>query len=161
MSLRCARFGTRTYGRTGEQVALVTFEGGGRRVGVFTQPRNERLGQGTFYVLMPSIVFVLTYDEDLGALLSLDLVVGLLAVLGLSRVLAWVSNRPGKSGCGAFARSVLSRQLRVLRRPGGRGHARVDGGTERGQGVGEFEVRGDDGSRRARTPVRRRTRRRR
>lgn len=76
---------------------LVAVGVGGRRVGLLTQHRNERLGQVAFYVLMPSLIFVSTYDEDLGALLSLDLVVGLLAVLALLIVLAWVSNRRGEN----------------------------------------------------------------
>ena len=76
---------------------LVAVGVGGRRVGLLTQHRNERLGQVAFYVLMPSLIFVSTYDEDLGALLSLDLVVGLLSVLALLIVLAWVSNRRGEN----------------------------------------------------------------
>lgn len=76
---------------------LVAVGVGGRRAGLLTPHRNERLGQVAFYVLMPSLIFVSTYDEDLGALLSLDLVVGLLSVLALLIVLAWGSNRRGEN----------------------------------------------------------------
>jgi len=83
--------------RFGYMFLLVAVGVGGRRAGLLTQHRNERLGQVAFYALMPSLIFVSTYDEDLGALLSLDLVVGLLSVLALLIALAWVSNRRGEN----------------------------------------------------------------
>ncbi|WP_323676155.1 AEC family transporter [Halorubellus sp. PRR65] len=66
-----------------------------RRGGALTGPRNERLGQLAFYVLLPALVFSSTHDRDLEALLSVELVVGLVAVIASLLALAWVANRHG------------------------------------------------------------------
>jgi len=66
-----------------------------RRRGVLTEARNERLGQLAFYVLLPALIFASTAEEDVAALLSAELVVGMLLVLGAVLALAWVANRRG------------------------------------------------------------------
>lgn len=66
-----------------------------RRGGVLTDGRNERLGQLAFYVLLPALVFSSTHDRDLAALVSPELVLGLVAVIVSLLALAWVANRNG------------------------------------------------------------------
>ncbi|WP_227132780.1 AEC family transporter [Halorubellus salinus] len=66
-----------------------------RRGGVLTDARNERLGQLAFYVLLPALVFSSTHDRDLATLVSPELVLGLVAVIGSLLALAWVANRRG------------------------------------------------------------------
>jgi predicted permease len=75
--------------------ALVALGVAGRSVGALTAARNERLGQLAFYVLLPALVFVSTYDENVAELLSVELVVGLLAVIAAVMGLAAVANRRG------------------------------------------------------------------
>ena len=67
-----------------------------RRGGVLTDGRNERLGQLAFYVLLPALVFSSTHDRDLAALVSPELVGGLVAVIVSLLALAWVTNRRGE-----------------------------------------------------------------
>ena len=67
-----------------------------RRGGVLTDGRNERLGQLAFYVLLPALVFSSTHDRDLAALVSPELVGGLVAVIVSLLALAWVANRRGE-----------------------------------------------------------------
>lgn len=75
--------------------ALVAVGVAGRSAGVLTGTRNERLGQAAFYLLLPALVFVSTYDENVAELLSLRLVVGLVAVMALVMGLAALANRRG------------------------------------------------------------------
>lgn len=82
-------------GRFAYMFSLVAVGVAARRLGVLTATRNERLSQAAFYVLLPALVFVSTYDEDLNRLLSLELVAGLVAVLGVLAALSWVVNRGG------------------------------------------------------------------
>lgn len=77
--------------------SLVAVGVAARRLDVLTEARNERLSQAAFYVLLPALVFVSTYDEDLNRLLSVELVAGLVAVLGVLAGLSWVVNRGGDS----------------------------------------------------------------
>jgi malonate transporter len=89
-------------GRFAYMFSLVAVGVAARRLGALTQSRNERLSQAAFYVLLPALVFTSTYDEDLQRLLSLELVAGLVAVLGLLAALSWTVNRGGDTD----ARSV-------------------------------------------------------
>jgi len=84
-------------GRFGYMLALVGAGLAGRRLGVLTAHRNERLGQVAFYVLLPALVFSSTYDKRLGELLSVELVVGLVVVLGTLIALSWLANRGGRN----------------------------------------------------------------
>lgn len=74
-------------------LCLVAAGFGARRYGVLTSARNERLGQVAFYVLLPALIFRSTYDKELGELISVELVVGLLVVLGTIITLSWFLNR--------------------------------------------------------------------
>lgn len=76
-------------------LALVALGLGARHVGILTDDRNERLGQIAFYVLLPALVFISTYDRELGELISLELVVGLVVIFGGLAALSWVANRGG------------------------------------------------------------------
>lgn len=82
-------------GRFAYMFSLVAVGVAARRLGVLTAARNERLSQAAFYVLLPALVFVSTYDEDLDSLLSLELVAGLVAVMGVLVALSWAVNRSG------------------------------------------------------------------
>lgn len=89
-------------GRFAYMLALVAVGFGARRLGILTADRNDRLGQIAFYVLLPALIFHSTYDKRLGELISVELVVGLLAVLGTLIALSWTLNR----GDDASIRSV-------------------------------------------------------
>jgi len=82
-------------GRFAYMLALVAAGLVARRIGVLTDHRNERLGQVAFYVLLPALVFSSTYDKRLGELISVDLVVGLVVVMGSLMALSWLANRGG------------------------------------------------------------------
>lgn len=82
-------------GRFAYMFSLVAVGVAARRLGVLTAARNERLSQAAFYVLLPALVFVSTYDENLDSLLSLELVAGLVAVMGVLAALSWAVNRSG------------------------------------------------------------------
>jgi len=82
-------------GRFAYMFVLVMLGLGARQVGVLTETRNERLGQLAFYVFLPALIFVSTYDEDLEALVSPRLVAGLLTMFAVLMSLAWLANRHG------------------------------------------------------------------
>ncbi|NHN42512.1 AEC family transporter [Halorubellus sp. JP-L1] len=82
-------------GRFAYMFLLVAVGLGARRLGVLTGSRNERLGQLAFYVFLPALIFVSTYDEDLAELLSVELVAGMLAVIAVLVALSWSTNRRG------------------------------------------------------------------
>ncbi len=52
-----------------------------RRAGLLRETRRDRLNALGFYVALPALIFVSTYDQPLGELLSPELVVGLWVVL--------------------------------------------------------------------------------
>ncbi len=65
--------------------------GTGLRVsGPLTERRTATLNAVAYYIALPALVFVATYDQAIGELISLTLVAGLLAVVGTTAVLAWI-----------------------------------------------------------------------
>jgi predicted permease len=90
-------------GRFAYMLVLVIVGFAARQSGVLTAERNDRLGQVAFYVLLPALVFHSTYDKRLGELVSVELVVGLLAVLGSVIGLSWLVNRDGAASIRSVA----------------------------------------------------------
>jgi len=90
-------------GRFAYMLVLVVAGFGARYYGVLTSERNDRLGQIAFYVLLPALVFHSTYDRQLTELVSVELVVGLLAVLGTLIGLSWLLNRDGDASIWSVA----------------------------------------------------------
>ncbi|WP_276273096.1 AEC family transporter [Haloarcula litorea] len=73
-----------------------------RQVGLLDAVRTERLNTVAFYVVLPSLIFVSTYDRPLASLLSPALLVGVPAVVTATAGLAWLLSRrhadPGRRG---------------------------------------------------------------
>ncbi|MCU4924583.1 AEC family transporter [Halobacteria archaeon AArc-dxtr1] len=83
---------------------VVLLLGTGLRVsGILDARRTDRLNAVAYYVALPALIFVSTYDQAIGELLSVALVAGLLIVLFATAALAWVLNRDRE---GADRRSV-------------------------------------------------------
>ncbi|NGM69043.1 AEC family transporter [Natronolimnobius sp. AArcel1] len=61
-----------------------------RTSGVLNATRAARLNALAYYVALPALIFVSTYDQAIGELLSLELLGGLLFVLFSTAGLAWV-----------------------------------------------------------------------
>lgn len=82
-----------------------------RRSGILDATRTARLNAAAYYVALPALVFVATYDQDVPALLTGTLLVGVVAVLILSAAIAWVIHRkradPGRRSV-AIAQSYHS-----------------------------------------------------
>jgi len=74
-------------------LALLLVGTGLRRVGVLDAPRTERLNTATYYLALPALVFVATYDQSMVALLSVWLLFGILAALLGTAAVAWVVHR--------------------------------------------------------------------
>ncbi|WP_435183610.1 AEC family transporter [Halobellus sp. EA9] len=73
---------------------VLLFAGTGlRRVGVLGPTRTKRLNDLTYYVALPALVFVSTYDRAIGDLLTPALVAGSLAVLIGTAGVAWLLHR--------------------------------------------------------------------
>lgn len=69
---------------------VVLLAGTGLRVtGILDAGRTARLNAVAYYVALPALIFVSTYDQNVGELLSVALVGGLLAVLFTTAGLAW------------------------------------------------------------------------
>ena len=64
-----------------------------RRVGVLDAPRTERLNAATYYLALPALVFVATYDQSVLELLSAALLGGVLVSLLGTAAVAWVVHR--------------------------------------------------------------------
>ncbi|WIV67761.1 AEC family transporter [Natrialbaceae archaeon AArc-T1-2] len=64
-----------------------------RVVGVLDAKRTDRLNAVAYYVALPALIFIATYDQAIGELLSPALVVGLLVVLFTTAGIAWVVHR--------------------------------------------------------------------
>lgn len=60
-----------------------------RASGLLTDPRTDRLNALAYYVALPALVFVSTFDRPLGQLISPGLLVGLWTVVFLTAALAW------------------------------------------------------------------------
>ena len=68
-----------------------------RQVGVFDDRRTARLNAAAYYVALPALIFVSTYDQSIGKLVSTALVTGLLIVVFATAALAWLVHRDAGS----------------------------------------------------------------
>ncbi len=64
-----------------------------RQAGVLTDERTELLTALAFYVALPALVFVSTFDRPLRALVSPALLLGFWLVVGLTVAVGWVVHR--------------------------------------------------------------------
>lgn len=74
-------------------LALLLVGTGLRRAGILTSGRTARLNAVAYYVALPALVFTATYDQNIAAILTPTLVVGVVAVLSSMAALAWLLNR--------------------------------------------------------------------
>ncbi|RQG91498.1 AEC family transporter [Natrarchaeobius halalkaliphilus] len=74
-------------------LVLLLVGAGLRTTGVLDRRRVAGLNTIAYYVALPALVFVSTYDQNVADLLSVALVGGLLFVLGTTAALAWVVHR--------------------------------------------------------------------
>ena len=73
---------------------VVLLVGTGLRVsGILNAGRTARLNAVAYYVALPALIFVATYDQAIGELLSAALVGGLLVVLFATAGVAWFVHR--------------------------------------------------------------------
>ncbi len=68
-------------GRLLALLVLLLLGTGLRTTGVLNTQRTARLNAAAYYVALPALIFVSTYDQAIGDLLSLELLGGLLFVL--------------------------------------------------------------------------------
>ncbi|MFC7222970.1 AEC family transporter [Halalkalicoccus sp. GCM10025322] len=85
-------------GRLLALLALLLVGTGLRRSGVLDDARTARLNAVAYYVALPALIFVSTYDRSISDLLSATLLTGLLIVLFTTAALAWVVHRNRPSG---------------------------------------------------------------
>jgi len=85
-------------GRLVVLLALLFAGTGLRIVGVLDADWTARLNALAYYVALPALVFVSTYDQSVGDLLSGALVVGLVVVMGGTAAVAWIVHRNRSSG---------------------------------------------------------------
>ncbi|MEF8976211.1 MAG: AEC family transporter, partial [Halapricum sp.] len=64
-----------------------------RALGVLDDRRTNWLNRFAFYVALPALIFVSTYAEPLGEILSPTLVVGLWIVVLVTASLSWIVHR--------------------------------------------------------------------
>lgn len=74
-------------------LALLAVGTGLRFSGVLDEARTQRLNAVAYYVALPALIFVSTYDQAVGELLTADLFVGLLSVLFATAAIAWLLHR--------------------------------------------------------------------
>ncbi|QCC49177.1 AEC family transporter [Halobellus limi] len=74
-------------------LALLFVGAGLRFSGVLDEARTQRLNALAYYVALPALIFVSTYDQAVGELLTADLFVGLLSVLFATAAIAWLLHR--------------------------------------------------------------------
>lgn len=74
-------------------LALLLAGTGLRRVGVLDADRTELLNQTAYYVALPALVFVATYDQSIGDVVSWELFVGVVATLLGTALVASVVHR--------------------------------------------------------------------
>jgi predicted permease len=77
-------------------LAFLAAGAGARRVGILDSDRTSTLTAIAFYVALPSLVFVSTFDRPLGELVSPALLVGFWLVVGVTVVAGWVVHRNRK-----------------------------------------------------------------
>jgi len=80
-------------GQLAYMVAFLAAGVGARSVGLLTERRTDVLTAGAFYVALPALVFVSTYDRPLRELVSPALLAGYWAVIGLTVAAAWLLHR--------------------------------------------------------------------
>ncbi|MDG5760512.1 AEC family transporter [Natronococcus sp. A-GB1] len=80
-------------GRLLAMLAVLLVGTGLRSSGVLNATRTARLNAAAYYVALPALVFVATYDQSIGDLLSAELFVGSLVVLFATGAIAWVTYR--------------------------------------------------------------------
>lgn len=68
-----------------------------RATGVLDDTRTARLNAIAYYVALPALIFLSTYDRSIGELLSPALLAGLLFVLFATATLAWIVHRDRSS----------------------------------------------------------------
>ena len=71
-------------------LALLLLGTGLRASGILTASRTSRLNAVAYYVALPALIFVSTYDRSIGDLVSVALVGGILLVLLTMAGIAWV-----------------------------------------------------------------------
>ncbi|MFP8890845.1 AEC family transporter [Natrialbaceae archaeon A-CW2] len=64
-----------------------------RSVGILDATRTKRLNAAAYYVALPALVFVATYDQAISSIVSLELFVGVIAVLLGTAAVAWFIHR--------------------------------------------------------------------
>ncbi|GAB3669473.1 AEC family transporter [Halopiger thermotolerans] len=74
-------------------LVLLLLGTGLRTTGVLNATRTARLNAAAYYVALPALIFVSTYDRDIGELLSPTLLAGLLFVLFATAGIAWLVHR--------------------------------------------------------------------
>ncbi len=74
-------------------LALLAVGVAGRRAGVFTPTRRDRLTDLAFLVALPALVYTATFDQSLGEVLSARLVAGVVGVIFFGLVGAWAVHR--------------------------------------------------------------------
>ncbi|MCU4925806.1 AEC family transporter [Halobacteria archaeon AArc-dxtr1] len=77
-----------------------------RSRGVLDARRTDRVNAAAYYVALPALIFVSTYDQAIGELLSPALFGGLLFVLGVTVALSWLIHHRRNPSAGADVRSV-------------------------------------------------------
>ncbi|WP_311173990.1 AEC family transporter [Halobellus ordinarius] len=74
-------------------LALLLAGLGLRISGTLDEGRTQRLNDAAYYVALPALIFVSTYERAIGDLITPTLLFGLLAVLFSTAGLAWLVNR--------------------------------------------------------------------
>ncbi|MFC7068262.1 AEC family transporter [Halobaculum lipolyticum] len=74
-------------------LALLAAGVAGRRVGLLTPPRRERLTDLAFLVALPALVYTSTFSRSLGDVVSARLVAGVVCVIGVGAVVGWLVHR--------------------------------------------------------------------
>ncbi|MCU4754124.1 AEC family transporter [Halobacteria archaeon AArc-curdl1] len=64
-----------------------------RTVGILGANRTKRLNAAAYYVALPALVFVATYDRAISSIVSLELFVGVIVVLLGTAAVAWSVHR--------------------------------------------------------------------
>ncbi|SEV80970.1 AEC family transporter [Natrinema salifodinae] len=80
-------------GRLVALLVILLVGAGLRTTGVLTKQRTALLNDVAYYIALPALIFVSTYDRSIGALLSPALLGGLLAVLLGTASVAWLVHR--------------------------------------------------------------------
>ncbi|NKE37148.1 AEC family transporter [Natronococcus sp. JC468] len=80
-------------GRLLGMLAVLLIGAGLRSTGALNAARTARLNAAAYYVALPALVFVGTYDQSIADLLSAELFVGSLVVLFATGTIAWIASR--------------------------------------------------------------------